>query len=437
MPFGGALTIGLIGAGSNLANGAMGSKAAGKAASTLNKAGIWSADKILDTASSVNKDLGAALPAATSAVQTAADKAGAGVTSAANAAATGVQQAAGSAANAVYGGVTGANQTLKDVLSQQQNALNPYLAMGSTAADAYTKALAPGGGLASAFSFNPNDVQNNLDYQFTLQQGLKSLQNAGSAAGTSQGGATAKALARYAAGAATQGIDASYQRALSTYQANRQNLLASLGMGLSSGQAATNTLSSALQNYGNQAGANTLYGATYAGNASQDAAKYAGTTGLQGAEYAGNTGMQAGLFTGQSTLQTALQQAQNYMNAANLAGQYRMQGAGAQAAGTMAGANAWGNSLSGISNLATALYGMKAGYNPYSSGGTTAYMTPNQTGWGGGSSVTPSDPWSSFGGGESVIYPTAPNVNPYGEYTSLASALQNQLYNPTLSTVTP
>ncbi len=375
MPFGGMLTVGLIGAGANLGNGVMGSKAAKKAGQQLNDAGIWSANKILDTASSVNKDIGAALSPAVSDVTTAAQNAAGGVTNAAAAAGAGVTDASKTAAGLVNSGVTGANTTLADVLGQQRDSLNPYLSMGTTAADAYQKAMQPGGTLASTFSFNPNDVQNNLDYQFTLQQGLKALQNAGSAAGTSQGGGTAKALARYAAGAATQGINDSFQRALAGFNANRQSTLQSLGLGLQSGQQATNTLASALQNFGNQSAQNTLYGATYGGNAGMDAAKYAGTTGLQGAEYAGNAGMHAGDFAGNATLQNALAQAQNYMNAAQLAGGYRMQGAGAQAGATMAGANAWGNSLSGMSNLATALYGMNAGYSPY------GYMSPDTMGW--------------------------------------------------------
>lgn len=378
MPFGGMLTVGLIGAGANLGNGAMGSKAVKKAGQQLNDAGVWSANKILDTASSVNKDIGASLYPAINDVTTAAQNAGGGVTNAAAAAGAGVTDASKTAAGLVNSGVAGANTTLADVLKQQQESLNPYLSIGTTAADAYQKAMAPGGSLASSFSFNPNDVQNNLDYQFTLQQGLKALQNAGSAAGTSQGGGTAKSLARYAAGTATQGINDSFNRALQTFNTNRAATLQGLGMGLQSGQQATNTLASALQNYGNSSAQNTLYGATYGGNTAMDAAKYAGTTGMQGAEYAGTAGMQAGLFAGNSTLQNALAQAGNYMNAAQLAGQYRMQGAGAQAGGTMAGANAWGNSLSGMSNLAMALYGMKSGYSPY--GGST-FMTPEMMGW--------------------------------------------------------
>lgn len=361
MPFGGALAVGLIGTGANVANGAMGSKAAKKAAGQLNDAGIWSANKVLDTASSVNKDIGAAL-----------DPAVAAVTGAAGAAGTGVTGAANTAAGGVNAGTLSANGTLADVLKQQSGALSPYLQMGSTAADAYTRAMGPNGPLSSTFSYNPNDVQNNLAYQFTLDQGKKAIQAAASASGNSQGGATAKALARYAAGAATQGINDDYNRALSTFNANRNATLQSLGFGVSAGQNATNTLTGALSNYGNQVGQNTLYNAVYGGNAAIDAAKYGG-----------NAGLEAGMFTGNSTLQTALAQAQNYMNAANAAAGYRMQGAGAQAAGTMAGANAWGNALSGTANLATTLYGMKqqngSSSSPFWNAGPM--MTPDQMGW--------------------------------------------------------
>jgi hypothetical protein len=217
-----------------------------------------------------------------------------------------LNNAIGGGSTAVSGAIPQANQTLADVLKQQQANVAPYQAAGQQGINTLQSTLqdymAPGGALSGQFSFNPSDLQNEPGYQFTLDQGLKALNNQASSSGLLQSGSTLKGIENYAQGLAGTQYQNAYNRALTTFQTNRSNALNTLG--------AVNTLAgyglpasaqanTALQNYGNLSSSNTMQGneflanfglggATTQADLLQRGATTAGQFGLQGAQIAGN-----------------------------------------------------------------------------------------------------------------------------------------------------
>ena len=141
-----------------------------------------------------------------------------------------------------------ANQALdfeKQQYADEQKLLQPYQAAG-------TQALTGLEGMP-AFQAPGADFTQDPGYQFRVAEGMKAIQNSAAAKGNVLSGGTAKALDQYAGGEASQEYGNAYNRNLTTYQTNRNNLLQLAGFG----QNATNTGVSAAANTG-QAVSNTL-----------------------------------------------------------------------------------------------------------------------------------------------------------------------------------
>lgn len=211
MPFGGLLTLGIIGAAGSIGGSAIGANASKGAAKTQAQAGQHAAD---------------------------------------------LAQTAGDTANAKIG----------DVLNQQQTLLAPYSTAGTQGLDALSKAIAPGGSLTSQFSFDPSQIANNPNYQFQLQQGTQAVQRAAAASGTLNGGGTLKAIDQYSQGLASNEIAQSYQQALSTFNTNRNSAVQNIALPIQAGEYGTSAQQSALQNYGNLFSSNTINTAQTVGN---------------------------------------------------------------------------------------------------------------------------------------------------------------------------
>lgn len=239
MPFGGLLTLGLIGAGTSLVGGAIGSNAASQASQEQQQS---------------------------------------------------IQQAEGDVTNASNNALT----TAGNVYGQQQSELSPYISAGAQGLSSLTSALAPGGSLATppslnlgSFSFDPSDLQDTPGYQFQLGQGENAIKNNAAATGT-LGGNAAEALDSYSQGLAGTIYNNAYNQALQTYGANTSSQVQNYNAALSGqnslyqrltglagiGQNATNTDVAAGTGYSNNAtsnvlgtGANLAQLATGAGNA--------------------------------------------------------------------------------------------------------------------------------------------------------------------------
>ncbi len=340
MPFGGALTIGAIGAGTSLFGGIKGSNAANKAAQ-LQAQQAQQAAQIAQTAgTNAQNTLKAATDPAVQQLLQAAGLASSGVTGAAG----GVANAAGTSAAGVNAATGQANGTLADVLAQQKGALSPYLALGTEGANTLAAALAPGGDLTKQFSFDPSQIANNPNYQFSLQQGLQAVQRAAAAQGRNISGGTYKSLDQYSQGLATNTLNDAYQQALSTFQTNRNNTLNSLSAAIGFGQTGTNQYLNALQNYGNNASQNTLANAVYGGNLGYDASKI----GYDAAKTAGKYGYDAANTAGEWNLRSATQQGNWGLQAAQIVGNDLTDMGRSQAGGVAGSANAWNSAINGI-----------------------------------------------------------------------------------------
>lgn len=151
---------------------------------------------------------------------------------------------------------TAANGVLGNVYDNLNGKIDPYLAAGQQGLGMLVQALSPGGSLTKQFSFNPSNLQNDPGYQFQLKEGMKALQNSAAATGAGGSGGTAKSLMNFGEGLADTTFNQAYNRALTTFQTNRNNTLGSL-MGLTGiGQSALNQSIGVGENYGDNTSAN-------------------------------------------------------------------------------------------------------------------------------------------------------------------------------------
>ncbi|MDN8066335.1 hypothetical protein [Burkholderia vietnamiensis] len=103
-------------------------------------------------------------------------------------------------------------------------------------------------------------------YQFTLTQGLKSVQNSAAARGLGTSGAALKGAAGYATGLADSTYNDVFNRALSTYNANFGKAQNVFNMNYTSAANNVNRLSGLVSNGQNAAATNGSLGAAAAGN---------------------------------------------------------------------------------------------------------------------------------------------------------------------------
>lgn len=155
-----------------------------------------------------------------------------------------------------YSAQQGANQSANNALTQgsqtAQGYQQPYIGLGNLGTQGLTNDLSY---LTSPINMNQATLQQTPGYQFTLNQGLKAVNNQQSALGLGNSGAAQKAAASYATGLASN----TYQQQFSNAVTNQQNVFSNL-MGLTGiGQTASTTagnaaLGTASQIAGNQIG---------------------------------------------------------------------------------------------------------------------------------------------------------------------------------------
>ena len=107
-----------------------------------------------------------------------------------------------------------------------------------------------------ARDFGMQDYQADPGYAFRLAEGQKAIERSAAARGGTQSGAALKAAARFGQDLGSQ----EYQNAFNRYQVNRSNQLNPLQSLMGAGQSATNTLTSAAGQQGQNQAAN-IYGA--------------------------------------------------------------------------------------------------------------------------------------------------------------------------------
>lgn len=153
--------------------------------------------------------------------------------------------AATDAANTQAQAANQASQLQSQQFQQAQSNLSPYMSLGTSTIPQLQKLLG-GPGLNSQFNFNHTQAQleQTPGYQFSLQQGLKGVDNAASAKGLGLSGAQFKGISDYTTGMASQTYQQQYQNALQNFmtnygvnsdQANRLSGLVSLGQNSAAG----------------------------------------------------------------------------------------------------------------------------------------------------------------------------------------------------------
>lgn len=296
MPF--AAVVGGISAAGALGGAAIQSHEAGKAASTQQQTAAAIRQQALDAAKTASDTVNAATTAANTTLGAGSDQ---------------------------------ANQVIGQTLQQQLATLKPYVDSGTLSLAELQSILAPGGSLTAPqnqFKFTPADYQNSQEFNFIQQQANQALQRSAAAQGTGLGGGFAKASDQLNTNLANTYLNDAFNRALSTYNTNRQNLLTQIqgltnvtGLGY-------NATGAANQDIGNA-------GLTQASN-------IRGTTGQQAANTIG-----AGVYSGNTGL-----------TAAQIAAQAESASANAQSAADIAQGNAFSNALSSVGNTAALTYGL-------------------------------------------------------------------------------
>ncbi len=186
-------------------------------------------------------------------------------------AAGGIAGAAGIAGSAMASGAqrSAANtaaQTQRDIYSQNQQLLNPYVEGGKGAYSTLNNLIGVGG--------NSSTMQSTLEglpgYQFTLGQGLKSTQNSAAARGLGSSGAALKGAANYATGLANSQYGNYATQLQNSANTGEQAGAAIAGVGQNTGQGIANALgyggnaaaagyNGMASSFGNAAGALPLY----------------------------------------------------------------------------------------------------------------------------------------------------------------------------------
>jgi len=201
----------------------------------------------------------------------------------------------------LLGDITGTNQQAKaaqqasqqqiayqqQALQQMQQNLAPYQAIGTSVLPQLLTSLGYQGQFGSngqltgvsgqGFQFNPSNLENTPGYQFTLGQGLNTVNNQQSAMGLNNSGAQGKALANYATGLAQNTYNQQYQNALNTYQTNASQLGGLLNLGQNAAAGVGNAAYNAYGAMGNAASAGTVAAGNQASNTFNSLLGAAGT----------------------------------------------------------------------------------------------------------------------------------------------------------------
>ena len=155
-----------------------------------------------------------------------------------------------------------ANAAQERMFKEQNRLQEPFRQGGLTAQNEIMQLLGIGGDKAAAGygslgkSFGQADFEQDPGYAFRQQEGMKALERSAAARGNLLSGSTLKGVQRFGQDLASQ----EYQNAFNRYQVNRSNKLNPLQSLMGSGQSATNVMTNAAGQMG-QNEANNLYNA--------------------------------------------------------------------------------------------------------------------------------------------------------------------------------
>jgi len=196
-----------------------------------------------------------------------------------------------------------ANAAQERMFAEQNRLQEPFRQGGLTAQEQIMQLLGIGGDPNAAGygslsnSFGMSDFEQDPGYAFRQAEGMKALERSASARGMLSSGSTLKGITRFGQDLASQ----EYQNAFNRFQVNRSNRLNPLQSLMGSGQSATNVMTNAAGQSG-QNQANNLYNA--------GAARASGYVGQANA--LSNALGQIGSYASQAPMNNAIM---NYYNA--------------------------------------------------------------------------------------------------------------------------
>lgn len=351
MPVAGLLPA-LIGAGTSIVGGALGSRAAKNAAQQQQQAAQQAAARVEAAGNQAAAGIDAATEAGAGAVQGATQTAVGGVNAATQAAQQGAIDASGRAIAAFGQGANEANTTLRETQQQQQANLDPYLRAGAAGATTLAQMLAPGGQLTQQFAFTPTDLRNDPGYQFQLEEGQRALERSAAARGVLSSGGTLRGLARFSQGLADTTYGNAFDRALRGFQANRAATLDTLGLATGIGERSVAGANQAFGVAGQSIAGNQMTLGRLTGDNIASTGEYVGNVGMTGATQAGQFGMSGATTLAQLRLQGAGQAGNFRVRGAEGGADYLTDGAQAGAAGTVGAANAWSGAITNAGQAA-------------------------------------------------------------------------------------
>jgi hypothetical protein len=325
----------LIGAGSSIAGGIIGSRSANAAAQIQSQAAQQAGQLVQGTANT-----------AAGSLENATLQSQQGVEGATNAAINDATAGANAGITAVGDATTGANAALGATLAQQRQNQQGYLNAGQMSLNDLQKYLAGEGG--QQFSFTPEQFQNTPGFQFELEQGARALQRSQAARGGAVSGSAQKSLLGFSQGLASTRYGEAQDRAARIHQMNRDNMINPLMSLIGVGQNATQAMNADEGRAGAGMAGNLMDAGQFAGNTLNNLGQYSGDTRFRGATSIANMGMQGAEGAGRLRL-----------GGAQSAGDYMTQGANAQAAGKIASGNAISGMLGGIGNAAGGYFSMR------------------------------------------------------------------------------
>jgi len=209
--------------------------------------------------------------------------------------------------------------------NQTRNDLMPYMNAGKSELGKYTNYLnsnpylsgkkqfsasgLPYANGAGNFTFNASNLDQTPGYQFTLQQGMRGVNNSASARGLGLSGAQLKGISDYTTGLADNTYNEQYQNALNAYNSSYNNALSTYNTNYNTAANQANRLYN-LVNLGENA-------ASQSGNLGQTAASNAGQLATSGAN-----ALAAGTVGSANALTGAINGASNAYLLSSLLGNY-------------------------------------------------------------------------------------------------------------------
>ncbi len=299
----------LIQAGGGIISNLIGGNAAKKAAAQQRGDALNAASGVNAAAKSTEENIAGQVKNAQQGISTAVGQGQQAEGTAVSQGQLGLQTAAGQA-----------NQGISDTTERIQQNLNPYTSAGATSVGSLQQMAGANGPLAKQFGFDPSNLSSDPGYNFTLQQGQQAIQRAAAAQGGLFSTGTMKSLAGYTTGSANQYFNDAYNRALSTFNTNRQGALSQIStlQGLAGlGYNATAGGNTALLTGGLAQGQNTTGAAAGSANLGFEGAVDASNLGYSGAAKAGDVGIQGGEYSGDVANKAALESGNFITGASN------------------------------------------------------------------------------------------------------------------------